>query len=36
MLNIKISTARTHIAQIFRKADVRRQSELIGLITRLS
>ena len=34
-LRIKISTARTHIAQIFRKTDVRRQSDLIGLILRL-
>jgi DNA-binding CsgD family transcriptional regulator/PAS domain-containing protein len=34
-LNIKISTARTHIAQIFRKTDVRRQSDLIGLMLRL-
>jgi DNA-binding CsgD family transcriptional regulator/PAS domain-containing protein len=34
-LDIKISTARTHIAQIFRKADVRRQSDLISLILRL-
>lgn len=34
-LRIKISTARTHIAQIFRKTDVRRQSDLISLILRL-
>ena len=34
-LNIKISTARSHIAQIFHKTDVRRQSELIGLVLRL-
>jgi DNA-binding CsgD family transcriptional regulator len=34
-LSIKISTARTHIAQIYRKTDVRRQSDLISLILRL-
>jgi len=36
VLNIGISTARTHINAIYRKTDVNRQSELIRLLAKLS
>ncbi|TCT03874.1 helix-turn-helix transcriptional regulator [Aquabacter spiritensis] len=36
LLGIAYETARTHLRSIFNKLDVRRQSELVALVTRLS
>ena len=34
-MNTKITTARSHLAQVFRKTNTSRQSELVGLLMRL-
>ena len=34
-LNIKVSTARWHLASLYRKTGARRQAQLVGLLTSL-